>query len=92
MGVVEFEDCDNVLLPVNIKAERKNQEDIVGEKNEIKKAFGTLKNAKKIDKKSIIQNMKKKNTLQKESKQLPLISKREPRITMGKVFAGHISI
>jgi hypothetical protein len=36
-GVVEFEDCDNVLLPVNIKAERKNQEDIVGEKNEIKK-------------------------------------------------------
>ena len=36
-GVVEFEDCDNVFLPVNVKAERKNQEDIVSEKNEIKK-------------------------------------------------------
>lgn len=36
-GVVEFEDCGNVELPVNLKSDLANQEEIVKEKNDTKK-------------------------------------------------------
>jgi hypothetical protein len=38
-GVVEFEDCGNVLIPINLAYEKKNQQDIINE----------VKSSKKVD-------------------------------------------